>query len=303
MTGPIRLDALETIDAIDRYGSFAAAAAALYRVPSAVSYTISQLESELGVALFDRSGHRAVLTPAGRLVLDEGRRILTATRALGVAARRLGDDWEPELRVAFDATVAPGRIWPLVAAFQVAHPRTDLVACEEVLAGSWEALIDGRVDLAVGVTDPPAHGGIRRVAFDTLDFVFCCAPDHPLAAANQPLGDDQLLAHRALVVADSARRFNERSGNLLDGQPRLTVSTMRAKIEAIEAGLGVGYCPSAWVSEALGAGRLVARRTARQSPSRPTYLLWHERETGRALHWLIERLLADARRAPPPAAG
>ena len=103
MTGPIRLDALETIDAIDRYGSFAAAAAALYRVPSAVSYTISQLESELGVALFDRSGHRAVLTPAGRLVLDEGRRILTATRALGVAARRLGDHWEPELRVAFDA--------------------------------------------------------------------------------------------------------------------------------------------------------------------------------------------------------
>lgn len=68
---------LEALDAIDRHGSFAAAS--LYRVPSAISYTINQLESELGTRVFNRSGHRAVLTLAGRLLLTEGRLIAPAT--------------------------------------------------------------------------------------------------------------------------------------------------------------------------------------------------------------------------------
>lgn len=299
MTGPIRLDALETLDAIDRHGSFSAAAAALYRVPSAVSYTINRLESDLGIALFDRSGHRAVLTAAGRLVLDEGRRILTATHELGVTARRLADRWEPRLSIAVDATVAPGRSWPVIAAFLADHPRTDLMIREEVLAGSWEALLDRRVDLAIGVTDPPAHPGIQRAPFDELAFVFCCAPDHPLAEAPEPLDDTTLRAHRALVVADSAQRFNERSGNLLDGQPRLTVSSMRAKIEALERGLGVGYCPADWVAEARAAGRLRACRTRRAPPPRKTYLLWRRSEPGRALQWFIDQLRANEPPAQP----
>jgi len=55
MISPLTLDALRTLDAIDRRRSFAAAADELFRVPSAVSYTINKLEEELGVALFDRS--------------------------------------------------------------------------------------------------------------------------------------------------------------------------------------------------------------------------------------------------------
>lgn len=52
MKYPITLDALEVLDAIDRKGSFSAAANELYRVPSAISYTIQKLEQELNVVLF-----------------------------------------------------------------------------------------------------------------------------------------------------------------------------------------------------------------------------------------------------------
>ena len=58
------------LDAIDRKGSFAAAAAALYRVPSAVTYTVQKLEDDLGLPVFRREGRRSVLTPAGRVLLD-----------------------------------------------------------------------------------------------------------------------------------------------------------------------------------------------------------------------------------------
>ena len=290
MSHPVRLEALEALDAIERHGSFAAAAAALYRVPSAVSYTINQLESELGIAVFDRSGHRAVLTPAGRLLLEEGRRILTASRELGAAAQRLADNWEPELRLAVDGLIAPHELWETVGAFHAAHPAINLRMSEEVLGGTWEALIEERVDLAIGVAEPPAGAGIRRAAFNEVAFVFCCAPEHPLARVEHPLTEDELRDWRAIVVADSARHLSARSAGLLDGQPRLTVTTMHSKIQAIEQGIGVGHCPAAWAEAALASGRLVERALATPRPIQHTYLLWRSAAPGRALQWFIDRL-------------
>lgn len=58
----LTLEALRVMDAIDRRGSFAAAADELGRVPSALSYTMQKLEEELDVVLFDRSGHRTKFT-------------------------------------------------------------------------------------------------------------------------------------------------------------------------------------------------------------------------------------------------
>ncbi|MFB6358916.1 MAG: LysR family transcriptional regulator, partial [Thiohalorhabdaceae bacterium] len=72
----LSLEGLEVLDAIDRRGSFAGAAAELHRVPSAVTYTVRRLEEGLGVTLFDRTGNRATLTEAGRAVLEGGRPIL-----------------------------------------------------------------------------------------------------------------------------------------------------------------------------------------------------------------------------------
>jgi DNA-binding transcriptional LysR family regulator len=65
----ITIDALKVLDAIDRKGSFAGAASELFRVPSAISYTVQKLEEDLSVSVFDRTGHKAVLTPAGRYLL------------------------------------------------------------------------------------------------------------------------------------------------------------------------------------------------------------------------------------------
>lgn len=293
MRDSIRIEALETLEAIDQYGSFAAAAAALYRVPSAISYTINQLEKDLGIKIFDRSGHRATWTPAGRLVLEEGRRITRASQELAAAARRQANQWEPELKIAVETTVHIDSLWPLLAEFSQAHPEIDIRIQEEVLAGTWEALINKHVDIALGVAQPPANADIRRLPFKRLEFVFCCAPNHPLAQARQPLTDAEIRAHRALVVADTARQFSRRQGNLIDNQPRLTVTNMQTKLQAIERGLGVGYCPRAWVSQALQQGRLIAPPVCNPAPGLPTYILWRREKPGRALDWFIQRLRAE----------
>ena len=82
MRHAVTLDALRVLETIHNKGSFAAAAETLFKVPSALTYTVSKLENDLGVALFDRKGQRAILTPAGKLVLDEGIEILRAASDL-----------------------------------------------------------------------------------------------------------------------------------------------------------------------------------------------------------------------------
>ncbi len=52
------LDVLMILDALEKEGSFAAASAKLYKTPSALSYTVHKLESDLNIQLLDRSGHR-----------------------------------------------------------------------------------------------------------------------------------------------------------------------------------------------------------------------------------------------------
>ena len=78
----LTLEALQILDIIDRKGSFASAASALGRVPSALTYTIRKLEDDLDLLLFDRRGHRAKLTSAGRELLLEGRHLLRAANEL-----------------------------------------------------------------------------------------------------------------------------------------------------------------------------------------------------------------------------
>lgn len=86
----LNLESLRVMDAIERRGSFAAAAEELGRVPSALSYTIQKLEEEMGVILFDRSEHRTKFTNVGRLLLERGRTLLDAADKLAEDATSSG---------------------------------------------------------------------------------------------------------------------------------------------------------------------------------------------------------------------
>ena len=90
MTGnPITIDVLETLDTIDRRGSFAKAAEELNKATSAISYAVQKLEEQLDIALLQRLGRRSVLTPAGQLILAEGREILQTTTRLANKAKEV----------------------------------------------------------------------------------------------------------------------------------------------------------------------------------------------------------------------
>ncbi len=257
----LTLDALETLDAIAEHGSFARAAEALHRVPSAVTYTVQKLESDLKVQLFDRSGKRAKLTPAGETLLERGRELLRQAERVENAVRRVANGWETQLTLAVDEIVPLELLFPLIAEFDAEVWGTRLRFSQEIFGGTWDALLDRRADLAIGAPgEVPSGAGIAARKFGTAAFVFACAPHHPLAETPEPIPAEVVARYRAVVAADSSRRLAPRSGGIQTGQDVLVVPTLSAKVAAQIAGLGVGYLPEHLARPHLASGRLVSRR-------------------------------------------
>ena len=291
MTSKLTLDALAALDAIERNGSFAAAAAELFRVPSALTYTMAKLEDDLGVRLFDRSGRRAALTPAGRHLLEEGRHLLALAGELERRVQQVARGWEVELRIAMDITLDANALLPLMGEFDREASGTRLRVSYETLGGTWEAVQSGRVDLSIGAGGEPAsQAGFSLRRMNPLPFLFAVAPGHPLAQAEEPLPPAEIQRHRAVAVGDTSRSDPARSSGLLLGQDTLTVPDFAAKVAAQRAGLGVGYLPEAIARDEHNAGRLVIRKVAEPKLESFQYLAWKTANKGKALAWFLDRL-------------
>jgi DNA-binding transcriptional LysR family regulator len=321
-------EALTMMDAIARSGSFAAAARQLGKVPSALTYNVRQLEDALDVLLFDRRSRQATLTAAGQELLDEGRRLLEQMDAVANRVKRVATGWETQLSIAVDDIVSRSTMLDLCAAFYSAvaptprparsssggapvasTPPTRLRMRTEVLAGTWEALVTGQADLAIGVgTGRELPSGLAMKELGTIEFVFAVAPHHPLASAGEPIDDAELIRHRAVAVADSAHRMTPITVNLLPGQDVLTVSDMQAKIDAQRCGIGCGFVPEPMARELIAAGRLIVKQVQRPRLTGTLGYAWRtptagargmrKPPTGLALRWWLERLESpETRRA------
>jgi len=306
-------DALAMMDTIARTGSFAAAARALGKVPSALTYSVRQLEDALDVLLFDRRSRQAKLTAAGEELLGEGRRLLAEMDAVAQRVRRVSTGWETELTIAVDDVLSRLTLLELCDAFYALKPGGDdqpgpgtrLRLRTEVLAGTWEALVTGQADLALGVPgDMPAPPGIEMKILGDLNFVFAMAPHHPLAALPEPLTDDEIIRHRAIAVADSAMRMQPLTFNLLPGQEVLTVSSMQDKIAAQLRCLGCGFVPEPLVREHVRHGHLVVKQVARTRRVGAIAYAWRSAAVpqpkkapqGLALQWWLQQLASPATR-------
>lgn len=286
----LTLEAIELVDAIERHGSFAAAAERLHKVPSTVSYAVGKLEEQLGIALFKRQGPRVSLTPAGEEMLKEGRWLLVAAGELESRMRQIATGFESELRLVHDSLIPTGAFTDDICAFEDLNCGTRLRISCETLTGTWEALRDGRADVIVAAGDGPAGGGYKAVAVGSIEFVFCVAPTHPLARLPRTLTRTDLLSHTAVVVGDGARQMTDRTIGLLAGQKRVTVPSMAAKIDCQVAGLGHGFLPLACVQDELASGKLVVLQSEASRQDETFWLAWKPGRSGEALKWWCSRL-------------
>ncbi|HJU76006.1 MAG TPA: LysR substrate-binding domain-containing protein [Gemmatimonadaceae bacterium] len=291
----VTLDALLVLDAIDRAGSFAAAAEQLYRVPSALSYTIHKLEQDLGVSIFDRSGYRAKLTAAGAQLLKDGREILHLAAQVERKVKDLGAGWETSLAIAVGDVVPRGAVYALLRDFYdtPSHKTTRLQITMEAQSTCWDTLLEGRSDLVIGAPEPaPNVEGFRTQTLGEVELALVVPATHPLAFATEPLPSTVFSQFR--LIRQAAWPF----AGSPEASPEdlVTVDDYDSQVQAIRHGLGVGFLPPFLVQDDVEAGRLVTKVVA-DAPKLRLAVAWRSAGAGQGLEWFIEQLRDRALRA------
>ena len=181
---------LEVVDAVARNGSFSAAAQELHRVPSAVSYTVRQLEEWLGGGVISIEAVKGLYPKKMQITRQQ--------------CQQIANGWRGQLAIAVDNIVRPERTRQMIVDFYRHFDDVELLVFQEVFNGVWDALSDGRVELAIGATRAIPVGG--RYAFRDMGMLsWSCvvASHHPLALMDGPFSDDTLRNWPSLVREDT----------------------------------------------------------------------------------------------------
>jgi DNA-binding transcriptional LysR family regulator len=241
--------------------------------------------------VFDRSGHRARLTPAGHELLREGRVILQAMGNLESRARSVAQGYEASLRISVDGLLPCEPLLALASEFYAQHDATELHFGYESLGGSWQALLEQRADLVIGTSgESPGDSDYQTRLIGKLELVAAVAPSHPLAGHAGPVSVDLWRRYRAVVIGGSYQPSNLGTMGLFLGQKTLTVPTLEAKLAAQLKGLGVGLFPACFISPYLADGSLVEVQLEVPRAAEHFHVSWNGRCKGRALAWWTERL-------------
>ena len=301
-TPPISIEALLVLDAIEYRGSYAAAAEQLNKVPSALSYIVQKLEEQLNVTIFIRQGRRAVLTPAGKHLLIEGRKVLSAINALSEQTQTIANGWEPKIRIAFDSIIDIKPTFQGIQQFLAEHKTIEIDVQEEVMNGTWEALIEDRVDLVIGAPAPvPNQKGIRAIKIKELNSVLVISTSHPyldkllakLSQNKQLIQAKELAIYRNVIVHDTAKHEIPWSSNLIEGSQNFYVSSVAQKIMAILAGIGIGHLPKGMVQQYIESGELIVIELEDKPAPQDLFMAWKITNKGKGLNKLKAILLGE----------
>ncbi len=251
------LDQLQALEAIHRLGSFAAAAKSLYRATSAVSYAIKTLETALGVSLFDRSGHRAVLTASGELVLAEARRVLAQARRLEQVSRELQSGYEPQLQVVVDGILPQRPLMKAMQGFSARRVSTRVRLMVEYLNGVSNRFAKEKASMMI-VLDYEGSDELSAIALPPVDMFLVVHREHPVLEQGEHLDRAALADHVELVVADSSVNTKGSVHRLFLGSPHLfQLSDFYSKREALLHGVGYGWLPAHLARPHMRTGDLV----------------------------------------------
>ena len=146
-----------------------------------LSQAILQLERQLDVTLFDRSGRQVTLTETGRAFAAECRTLLAAAQHAQEVATQAAAGLVGTLRIGVVTSALSEPLLSTLAAFRHARPRVDLQITEVDTPAGQQALLQHEIDIAVIRPSTPVRG-LRIQPWRHDEFVIALPPSHPLAA-------------------------------------------------------------------------------------------------------------------------
>jgi DNA-binding transcriptional LysR family regulator len=301
MLDGVSLDQLRILVAASDEGSFSAAARRVKRTQSAVSEAIANLEAQLGVSLFDRSGRYPKLTTEGSILLADARSVVTGVDCMKARARGISGGLEAELTAVIDVFLPISAIADAANAFRKQFPNTPLRLYVEALGGTVQPVIDGRASFGIVGSMPLLPSGLLAERVTTINFVMVAAVDHPLAKHGGVIPHEELARHVQLVLTDrSGLSAGREFGVMSPSTWRL--ADLFAKHAFLLNGLGWGGMPLHTVAPDIAEGRLVElsiQAIPRGGAPLPISAVYQTATPpGPAGRWMIERLKQCSSESP-----
>jgi DNA-binding transcriptional LysR family regulator len=292
-----RFHLMNVFIAVAEETGFAAGARRLQMSPPAVTRAVATLEEHLGVKLLNRTTRHVRATQAGERYLDDARRILAAADAADEAAA--GVSAKPRGHLAVTAPALFGRMFVIAGIVdylqRYAQTKVSAMFVDRVVN-----LLEEGLDVGVRIGELP-DSSMRALKVGSVRLLLCASPAY-LQQRAIPQTPDDLLEHS--MIASSAgsglfdwRFVSARGTRTLRVEPRLTVTTNDAAIEAAVHGFGITRLLSYQVAPQLAAGALKVVLSDHEPPPRPVHIVHREGRYATATVRAFVDLLAARLRA------
>src|SRR5712671_6332154 len=255
MLDAVSLDQLRTFIAAVDEGSFSAASRKLLRAQSVVSETISKLEEQIGLQLFDRAGRYPKLTAAGSAVLGDARSIIAGVDLLKARAKGMSAGLEPELSVVIDVFYPIDAITQVAKEFRQNYPGVALRIYVEALGGAIQPILDGRCSIGIVGSLPVIPDTLTNERMPGIAFFMVAAYDHPLSSYKGKIPKEILGKHTQIVLTDKSDLSSGREFGVMS-PATWRLADLFAKHHFLLNGLGWGGMPLHAVRKDLEEGRL-----------------------------------------------
>ena len=241
------LRALHHFLAVAEEGGISAAARKVNITQSSLSRQIKAMEDELGFELLERGAHSVNLTPAGEVIVKNGKRILRAWEDAVESARVAGSLLT--LRIGYAPSLSNEILAPAIERFRQTHPNARVSLFDQSTAEMRAALIEGKLDAMIGLPLPSDQGTIEWDELRCLAWSLAVPSSHPLAKKRKVGPED--IAQFPLLMFDK-ENYTDYWASVTD---YFKSHALNAKIAgefdgvtsffaAVEANLGVGLVAS-----------------------------------------------------------
>jgi DNA-binding transcriptional LysR family regulator len=293
MLDAVSLDQLRTFIAAVDEGSFSAASRKLLRAQSVVSETISNLEDQIGVQLFDRSGRYPKLTAAGSVILGDARSIITGVDLMKARAKGISVGLEPELSVVIDVFYPIDAVTQVAREFRQKFPGVALRIYVEALGGAIQPVLDGRCSIGVIGSLPVIPDTVTHERMPGIAFLMVASRDHALASHRGKIPREVLAKHTQIVLTDRSELSAGREVGVMSPNT-WRLADLFAKHHFLLNGLGWGGMPLHAVRKDLEEGRLAVLPIEDVPPDGLILAMsavWQTRSPpGPAGRWFVDRL-------------
>ena len=294
--GTPTIDQLKVFLTVVEAGSFTAAARRLGRAVSVISYTIANLEQQLGISLFDREQTRTpTLTEAGSAVLSKAKVVAVVVDDLRASVRALLRGLEAEVTLVVDVMLPSERLVDAVQAFEATFPTVKLRLHVEALSAVAQLVRRGGAMIGVGGGLLEVEPDLEQIHVGEVEMIPVAAPNHPLAR-NRPNAPSAARHHRQLVLTVRTP-FAEGPDVGIFSPNAWRLADLGAKHDLLLAGIGWGAMPEPKVRADLAAGRLVRLELPVARSGRYSFQAMHrtDQPPGPAAAWLIQRFIDQSR--------